>query len=613
MTKENRRKIIDADRVLNNTFLFDNPWDMECCYTPYTFKSSIDWNYCPFGDEEWTFMLSRFGYLANLEAAYIIKKDAKYLEKGKELIQDFIINNPFSKQNSNTSYRTLDSAIRIHNWINFYQTCKTYYNLDSSFVKQLTLALNETNQYLITNQRPFLKLSNWGSIGYSYLAKSAIFLQDNSLLTQTLPLLEENLKYSVLTDGMQFEQSPMYHIQVLTALLDLIKIAKSKKVKLPDTIKSTAFKMALATLASIKPDRRQFMQADSDDTQLKDIFTYCALVLEDGIFKTVGETELTPPYTDSDIHKYNRLKPVLPNFLNKELTQSGNYYLRSSWKKTGLVTHFKCGGIGSGHGHLDLLHLDISKGKEDILVDSGRYTYKDIEERHELKRTRSHNSIIVDDKDCSQIIDSWAYSNRPDFLQSSIIELPYGSFIEGTSLGFYPTIIKREILQIKDIAIFIFDTIKSTQSHAYTRYFHFDNKYKLEQKENYIKYNNTRFYCDLKEETTIVKTLYSKHYNQLENKETVVAKSNGQNLVLSSLLLLDPTYKMECEKIRLNSDNKELDNSFAFSLYNDTNTFNLLFTMENEIAGVDLITSSKLKGYGRLITSFNDNYQVIKG
>jgi len=133
------------------------------------------------------------------------------------------------------------------------------------------------------------------------------------------------------------------------------------------------------------------------------------------------------------------------------------------------------------------------------------------------------------------------------------------------------------------------------------------------EKENYVEFNNTRFFYDLKEKITIVKTLYSKHYNQLENKETVVAKSNGQNLVLSSLLLLDPTYKMECEKVKLNSTNKELDNSFAYSLYNSKNTFTLLFTRKNEIAGIDLITSSKLKGYGRLITSFNGDYQVIKG
>ena len=611
MNKENRRKIADAARVLNNTFLFDNPYDMEGCNTPYTFKGIIDWNYCPFGDKEWTFMLSRFGYLANLATAFILKQEVKYLEKGIELIQDFIINNPFSKDNANTSYRTLDAAIRIHNWINFYQTCKPYYNFDSVFVKILTSALNETNQYLITNQRPFLALSNWGSIGYSYLAKSAIFLKDTFLLTQTFPLLEENLKYSVLADGMQFEQSPMYHIQVLTALLDLIKIAKSKKVILPEIIKKNAFKMALATLASIKPDRRQFMQADSDDTSLKEVLSYCALVLEDGIFKV--EEELTLPYLESDIQKYSRLKRVTPNFLNKELTQSGNYYLRSSWKETGLVTHFKCGGLGSGHGHLDLLHLDISKGKEDILVDSGRYTYKETEERYELKRTRSHNSITVDNKDCAQVLDSWAYSDRPDFIQSRIVTLPYASYIEGTSLGYYPTIIKREILQVKDIALFIFDTITSTQEHVYTRYFHFDNKYKLVEKENYVEFNNTRFFYDLKEKITIVKTLYSKHYNQLENKETVVAKSNGQNLVLSSLLLLDPTYKMECEKVKLNSTNKELDNSFAYSLYNSKNTFTLLFTRKNEIAGIDLITSSKLKGYGRLITSFNGDYQVIKG
>lgn len=47
--------LADTDRVLENIFLFQNPWDMEWTNIPYHFEEKIDWNFQPEDDSEWLF------------------------------------------------------------------------------------------------------------------------------------------------------------------------------------------------------------------------------------------------------------------------------------------------------------------------------------------------------------------------------------------------------------------------------------------------------------------------------------------------------------------------------------------------------------------------------
>ena len=57
---------------------------------------------------------------------------------------------------------------------------------------------------------------------------------------------------------------------------------------------------------------------------------------------------------------------------------------------------FKCGSLGGGHGHFDKLHVDLSIAGEDVLIDSGRYTYVDGSLRRQLKSSCAHNVPVVD-------------------------------------------------------------------------------------------------------------------------------------------------------------------------------------------------------------------------
>jgi Heparinase II/III-like protein. len=603
MTKEEKRKLNDAKRVLKNTFVFDNPWDMEGTVEPVTFSNEIDWNLIPGDDEEWLFMLSRFGFLANLAAAFLLEEKEEYREKGNELILDFIRRNPHSKEKDTLSYRSLDEAIRIHNWISFISLTSSKLAADEEVIN----GIGEAALRLFLNRRPFLELSNWGTIGYAYLTEAWLWLNEREKAKASEALLVSNLVFSVLPDGVQFEESPMYHAQVLIAILDLLRSARSRQFPLSNIIREKAHDMAYAALKSAKPDGRQFMQSDSDDTPLSDVFSLSALILDDGVLKGAGLKELSVPYTKAEISRYEKLKALPSPFHSAKLESSGNYYLRSG----ALVTHFRCGAMGSGHGHSDLLHIDVSKGKDDILTDSGRYTYTECETRYLLKSDRMHNTVLVDDRDSAVSSDSWGYEKRPSFIKGGLEEFEDGVYAWGTSLGYSPVVIRRELVQIKDKVLFILDTITGDNKHTYTRTFHFDNKMRAEIKDDFIAYGKYRLYPDGKERVSLEKTPYSKHYNRLEEKLTVKAKSEGASTVLSAVLLLSPELRLEQEEVLVTSSGKPAEGGCAFHVFDEKDDIRLLFTGDCKISGVGFISGFGLKGYGRIIASVNGKYHVI--
>lgn len=91
--------------------------------------------------------------------------------------------------------------------------------------------------------------------------------------------LVRELDIQIMDDGVQWEQSPMYHNEVLRCLLEVLRVAGQQGISLPRSLPEKARAMALADLAWMKPDRTQPLNGDSDRTDLRDVFTPAAWIL----------------------------------------------------------------------------------------------------------------------------------------------------------------------------------------------------------------------------------------------------------------------------------------------------------------------------------------------
>lgn len=622
MKTEENRILADAKRVLAKTFLFDNPWDMEATNFPITFAGPINWEYQPFEDPEWTYMLARCAFITNLAKAFVLTSDVQYLEKILFLISDFIDQVPYTKKREATCWRSLDSAIRVQHWVNVYPLLLEHGLVDEGFAALFQSSVESHVQFLASLDTPFLKLSNWGTIGNAGLYFGSLFLEDEKRQELALERLSENVTHSILGDGWQWEQSPMYHGEVLFSLLHVIQLADKGKKTIPTIIREKAQAMCHATLASMKTDGRQFLQSDSDDTSVRDMLSLGALVFQDPILKFGGLPTLDAFASEEEHRIYNSLTAQKPPYNSIACEASGNYYLRSGWGEDDTVVHFRCGPLGSGHGHADLLHVDVSNGGVDVLVDSGRFSYVDGPRRLALKAGPAHNTIQVDGEDCFTPTDSWLYAKRAMPLQRPMATKGDWALCEGAHLGYHPLVVQRSVLLLgKDLVIMI-DSLITDSSHTYERYFHFANTAEVVGEPDSIRFVSptldAKLYADTKESIQMEQTGYAPHYNQWETKPTarLASRSDGPTSLVSVLHLGEREHPSSVNAIPvfLIASKKVLDSrqARAFSITRKgEEDLTILVCFEPCLAGVDLLCAGEISGYGRIIARQGPRQEIL--
>lgn len=612
----------NADRLLNNTFLFDDPWAMEATHIPFTFEDKIDWNINPFGDNEFTFMLSRHDFVLKLAQVGEYLKQEQYLYKSRDLIFDFIKNAKCEKNNYNTSWRSLDSGIRVKNWIKAYFILNKFNILTKNekdiFFKNIKIHID----YLSKIDTPFTQMSNWGIIGDSGLFCSSLFLNKKQHVLLSQQRLLNELENQIDNDGFHWEQSPMYHVEVLISLLDVIDFSNKYTFNLDSKIVEISRLMSYSIIKSQKPNYHQIIQGDSDDTDVRDIITKAALLLNDKTLKYFSYKEITYPFDEIQIKKFGELETKKPIFKSCALEESGNYYIRSGWDiKTDSLIHFTCGSLGSGHGHSNLLHFDFSYKNKDILVDSGRYTYTDCKERYLLKSTAYHNSLIIDDIDYFKIKDSWSYKTKGSYIKGKFIEKGPFTFVNGYNTSYLSInncLVERKILSLNKGLFLVFDVITTKTNHKIKRYFHFDNEGNINIENNIVKFNNNNFTTHVYfEEDSLIKsqkTLYSKHYNKIEEKESINVENNikGKTSLLSVINVNDSKIEIKEEAVlsmRYNTIFKKSEVR-AFSIKESNSSYTVLFSLEQCHEGVDLYKANNLVGFGKTLVF--DNKKLYK-
>ena len=622
MTSEEKRILTDANRVLAKTFLFDNPWDMEATNFPISFTKAIDWEYQPYDDQEWTFMLARCAFITNLAKSFVLTGDVQYLEKILFLISDFIDQVPYTKKRQATCWRSLDSAIRVQHWIHAYPLLLENGLVDSTFATLFRTSVESHVAFLSSLDTPFLKLSNWGTIGNAGLYFGSVFLEDEKNQQLALTKLSENVTHSILSDGWQWEQSPMYHGEVLFSLLHVIQLADKQSKTVPAIIREKAQQMCHATLASMKTDGRQFLQSDSDDTSVRDMLTLGALVFSDPLLKFGGFPTLDAFASEEEHTQYNSIEAQQPFYSSIACEASGNYYLRSGWEDDDSVVHFRCGPLGSGHGHADLLHVDASKGGQDVLVDSGRFSYVDGPRRMALKSGPAHNTIQVDGEDCFTLTDSWGYDKRAMPLQKPMVIKGDWSLCEGAHLGYHPLVVQRSVLLLGRDLVIIIDSLTTDSSHTYDRYFHFSNTSEVTVENNTVCFNakdlDAKLYYDAKESIQMENTGYAPHYNQWETKPTarLTSHAEGSASLVSVLHLGERKYPSSVTEVPvvLAASKNVLDSkqARAFSITREgEESVTVLVCFEPCIKGVDLLCANDLCGYGRIIVKEGARQEVL--
>lgn len=455
-----------AEDLMQNTFVFTDRWDMEPCAVPYTVPAG-QWTHSPNGDPEWVFMLNRHDYLPKLWQAAVLTGEVRYRRKLIDSVMDWIASNPLTREGT-LSTRTIDTGIRCMNWIQLLPFLLAEDALTDQEARTMIDSLSA--QFANLRERYILKytLSNWGVLqttafcaGYAWMGQ----LLPSGLEAWAWQELQTQLRLQILEDGAHWEQSPMYHVEVLNACVRLLtQLYAAQKAGL-SLCQEAHFALDAGTssperkagpgegagseagwlvravrvlsrhvLYTADPALMQLPQCDSDVTDVRDVLARAAALLSDaGIYRWgAGETldmDSVWQLGAAGITAFEAQRPQTPVRCSWNCPQSGTVTLRSDWTARANFTALKNSPLGSSHGHADQTHLTLYCQGKSFLVDSGRYTYREDDPlRTQLKAPAAHNVCVIDGQSGGTPDGSWNYSDYAEIIPPLFCRTGEGPF-----------------------------------------------------------------------------------------------------------------------------------------------------------------------------------------
>lgn len=632
--QRNPRKIEEiisyADMFCRHEFLFNTENDLEQMDEPVCYDEKIDWEYKPGNDPEYVYQFNRHRYFITLGQAYQLTGDEKYAKCYVDMLTDWILENPLCEEKKNTSWRILEAGFRGDYWTKAFDYFKDSAQITDEVCALYKESLHEHAEYLISMHSPYRMISNWGVIENHGLFCIAAALSDSAeagyYLKNAVEHLEILSRMAVMPDGVEWEQSPMYHNEVLKCFLDVVLLAKQHGILLPETIIDCARRMAYADLIWQKPNHYEFMMGDSDDFDISPFLCRAAYCFEDGMFKYGAYAE--PDYETSweidteGIEAYLALKAVKPEFTSQALPESGNYYLRSGWERDANLLHFHCGTLGAGHGHSDKLHIDLVVKGEDVLMDGGRYTYVYGEKRREYKDPDMHNTITADGEFFTVCKDSWECSKLSESVNQRMVTGEKYEYVQGGHLGYMDkgVFVNRKIIYLRPDVYFIVDECYAKDNHTYESFWHFNNHgtiklLKTQEKEGWrAVYTGERAQADfyfLSEgvNAEITATHIARKYNHEEDNETIKLNWNGNGFASNiTVIVTGEKGKMpqaSVQKIPVKSCLKQIvyqdSMAEAVKLTLEGREYVIVICHQEVNSPTDLVEADGCLGFGKII------------
>ena len=584
LEKESLRLIHNrAEQLTKNIFVFDKHWDMERCIKPYQLEKDFDWNVQLNDDEEWCFMLNRMDYLNYLIMESCISKDDIYALKAKSFILSWIGQHPSIE--SEPSTRTLDTGIRLMNWFEALP-----YLLSLKLLNDHELALIVSNMKL---QAEYLKnqylnryiTSNWGSIQTFSLCSVLPFITENyeedELYKWALNECMKQMNVQVYPDGMHWEQSTMYHVEVLNYGMKyvfynrFIHSIDGEKIKQNDIysfieccndkdctsfkIEKIVFNLANCLFLQSTPEFQIETFGDTDRTSIQDVMCRASYLFNNPEFKYAGfdlfDSESLYSFGCNAAKKYLNINKIIPLHNVFDGNDSGMYVSRSSWKKDANFVMFTNGSLGSGHGHSDNLHVSIYHNGKPICIDSGRYTYReDHPLRTKLKSPFAHNSVILDEKSNCVPNGSWTYSDFGLPLKNYVKHKDGFHYYEGAMMGHDPLqVINRKFIFIESGIYLTFDSVFQDGAHQAKTRFHIDPSISFSKKPLCFYTNG---------EVNVAKDVCSLRYNELLDHDVVTSTLDFNNEGHCTNIFYDPSFEIKKVDVLQNGD-KKVDDSLA--------------------------------------------------
>lgn len=325
-------------------------------------------------------------------------------------IEDWMQNNPPDcPEAPNRSWSSYVIAVRTVVWMQQYAARQT--RLPEPTRRAMLLSLNAQLRYLENHLEYDLGGNHLVKNIKALLWAGEFFRSPEARRWSALArrLLARELDEQILPDGMHYERSPAYHLQVLADLLECF--ARLHDGRLRENLKRTLKKMTAAAAALTHPDGM------------------ISLFNDGGLHMAYNPTEC--------INVYRTLtKDDAPQPSAIELPHAGYF----GFNHQGTCFLMDCGPVGPdhlpAHGHGDMLSCEWDVDGQRILVDPGVYEYREGTWRDQSRSTRCHNTVTLDDRDQCAFWKSFRLGRRAQPFLHQVHTSASGMMLTGSHNGY---------------------------------------------------------------------------------------------------------------------------------------------------------------------------------
>lgn len=228
-------------------------------------------------------------------------------------------------------------------------------------------------------------------------------------------------------DGVGAEQSVFYALYALEWLVIAGIVADAQGEPFSQIVKNRLGRAAGFITELMDEDGYPPRIGDDDEstvlrTSLKPEARYAASVIS-LVMRWLKLPQLAPPFTEPNLRDLllpSDTRPTTENRIvprRRTFSEGGYSIFRSKWGMDEAVVTFDHGPLGflsiAAHGHADALAVWLHLGKEPVFIDAGTFLYHSGGAwRDHFRKTRVHNTLVVDNADQSQIAGPFMWSRR---------------------------------------------------------------------------------------------------------------------------------------------------------------------------------------------------------
>jgi hypothetical protein len=394
--------------------------------------NSINWNFADFG-KLWVYNLNYFDFLESCD-----------LNNGFFLIKDYIRNAADLKD----GMEPYPTSLRIVNWIKLCVKHQVFPTDVLRFIRSDVDRLQKKIEYHI--------LANHILENACTLWISSIFFNDHKLQKKASVLLEAQIKEQFAGDGFHYEKSILYHITLLSKLLDCFHMTpfnSNSNKNIEDLLK--------ITLAEGAAKIKWFMESHNFP-----------------MFNDCVEQEL--PHINQLLQGIESAGIVI-----KEGNQNTSGYFK--FFQNDFVAFANYSSIGPryqpGHAHADTFSFVLYFKKKQIIVDPGISTYEACDIRDFERSTKAHNTISYNNENSSEVWSAFRVGRRAEVFDVKVSE----NEVTGWHNGYRHLGAKHfRNLKVTEYGINIYDVIEERSGKNIISSIHFHPDVQLEISDNNI-------------------------------------------------------------------------------------------------------------------------------